>query len=302
MRTGESRFGILALLGGSAIMLVLLVALARYPTLVLRGDRYEAVFASIQGLNRGDDVRYGGLRVGAVSRLEIDPHDPSKIRASIRVRRGTPVTTQTRATITQVGLLGEPFLNLDPGGGGGPPLEVGSTIPSEPMLSFQDAVNRLASFFDRADTLMTGIERLAEGEPWERVDRTLASVESLVDNTATSSERLFVSLERAGERVNTVLDRSERAIVTLDTALRSSAPGLAEAQREALAAMRELNILVADLRDAMQTGGGMEQLIRNVSTAAENMARLTARLERDPGSLLQPRGVARKTAGPALRD
>lgn len=283
-------------------MLVLLVALARYPTLVLRGQQYEAVFTSIQGLGTGDDVRYGGLRVGSVSRLEIDPHDASKIRASFRVRRNTPVTTETRATVTQVGLLGEPFLSLNPGRPDAPRLEEGATIPSQPMLSFQDAVNRLASFFDRADTLMTGVERLAHGEPWQRIDRTLARVESLVANTATSSEKLFANLERAGDRANSVLIRSERAIAGVDSAFRTAAPGFSEAQKEAVAAMRELNVLVSDLRDALQTGGGMEQLVRNISLASENMARLTARLERDPASILQPRATPRKTAGPAVRD
>jgi hypothetical protein len=42
-------------------------------------------------------------------------------------------------------------------------------------------------------------------------------------------------------------------------------------------------------------------MMHDLATTSDNMARLTTRLERDPLSVLQRRGVAQKSAGPSLR-
>src|SRR5437763_12435128 len=112
---GEARFGIIWLLSGTLLVLAALLVLARYPGVFRTGIEYRAVFKSVAGLNKGDEVRYGGLPVGSVTRMDIDPADPTRIIVAFRVRRGTPVRADTKASITQVGLLGAPYLHLDPG-------------------------------------------------------------------------------------------------------------------------------------------------------------------------------------------
>ena len=52
----------------------------------------------------------------------------------------------------------------------------------------------------------------------------------------------------------------------------------------------------------MQQEGGVDQLVRNISHTADNLARLTERLERDPSSVLQRRATPVKVAGPRVRD
>ncbi|HUF27200.1 MAG TPA: MlaD family protein [Gemmatimonadaceae bacterium] len=302
MKRGEARYGILLLLGGTAITLLLLIVLARYPSLFFRGVEYRAVFLNASGLNPGDEVRYGGLLVGAVVDLDFHEDDPTRIIIRFRVRPRTPIRADTRAQITQVGLLGEPFLALHAGSPDAPALEPGSVIVTDPTLSFQDAVSRLASFLDRADTLLTGVERVAGTQPWERVERTLARMEDMVAGAAASSERIFTQVELASARLNVVLDRSDRMLVALDTAIRTGGPEFAQTQREANAAVRELRVLLADLREALHAGPGAAELVRNMSVASEHLARLAARLEHDPASLLQRRDPPRKIAGPPVRD
>lgn len=302
MTRSDSRIGIIALLGGTALILFLLVAIARYPSLFFRGREYHAVFRSVAGLNTGDEVRYGGLLVGSVTELDLYATDPTRIVVTFRVRQRTPVRADTRATISQVGLLGEPYLALHAGDADAPPLPEGSLIPSEHTMSFQDAVNRLAIFFDRADTLLTGIERVAQRSPWERFDRTLALLEELVETTATGSERVLAQFETASRQMGSLMQRAERVVATVDTVVQESGPGLAEGQREALSVLREMRVLVTELRVAMDAGGGMEKIVRDLAVSAANIATLTTRLERNPTSVLMRRELPNKTVGPSLRD
>jgi phospholipid/cholesterol/gamma-HCH transport system substrate-binding protein len=298
----RSHLGLVGLFSASLLVLTALVVFARFPSLVRRGRDYRAVFTNVAGINLGDEVRYGGLVVGSVTSLDLDPRDPTRIVVKFRVREKTPVRADTRASISQIGLLGAPFLSLRPGATDAPPLPPGSTLPSENTLNFQDALSRLANFFDRADTLLTGAERLARGDPWSRVDRTISRLETLVDHTTTASDRVMTQLDQASRRLNEVLDRTDRLVAGIDTTVRGARPGLTQAQRDAVATIRELHTLVGDLRDALEQGGGMDRLVRNISVATENIARLSERLERDPTSVLSRRTPTKKPAGPQARE
>ena len=98
------------------------------------------------------------------------------------------------------------------------------------------------------------------------------------------------------------MDRSEHLMAALDTTARTAGPQLAATQREAVESLHEIHALLADFRDALSQQGGVEQMVRNLSAASENIARLSERLERDPSSLLKQRAVANKPAGPRARE
>ena len=309
MRRGEARFGIIWLMSGTLLVLVALLVLARYPGVFRTGTQYRAVFKSVAGLNKGDEVRYGGLPVGTVMRMDIDPTDPTRIIVAFRVKRNTPIRVDTKASITQIGLLGAPYMQLEPGARYAAALPPGSTLKSVDNPSFQDAMRRLSDFLDRTDTLLGGAERLARGSPLERLDATLTRMDTLIEIATVGARTSFGTIDRTFSRVDTasvklgaLLNRSERLLATLDTATRTAGPQLAETQRQALQSLRDVRNLLADFRDAFAQEGGVNQMVRNLSTASDNIARLSERLERDPTSVLKQREPPNKPAGPKARD
>jgi len=299
-RAERSRVAVLV--GIATVSFIALVMFARRPVFLDRQREYRAAFRDVGGLNVGDEVRYGGVRVGSVSALDIDSAPPSAISVRFRVRRETPVRADTRASVTQLGLLGQPYLALEPGVGGGPVLAEGATVATANSLSVQDAMRRLALSLDRADSVFAAIDRLASANPLARLDTTLARADTLVRRATTGSERLLTRLDAASGQLATLLARSERLIGTIDTAVAEARPGLSGAQREALETLRETRSLVLELRDALGQGGGVTQLVRNLNAASENVARLSARLERDPATLLLRRGLPAKPSGPPIRE
>jgi phospholipid/cholesterol/gamma-HCH transport system substrate-binding protein len=301
MRGAESRLGILAFLGGTALVLVAIVAFVRYPSLFRRANEYRAAFRNVAGLNRGDEVRYGGLVVGSVTNLALDQQDMTRIEVTFRVNPQTPIRTDTYATITQVGLLGQPYLNLEAGSPTSPALPPRSRLPTRDNLTFQDAMSRLAIFLDRADTLLHGVERIAASSPWERIDKTLSRVDGLLTNAAAGSGRVMENLDQATRQLAGMIERTERLVVSLDTAFRGASPALRQAQREMLAAMRDLRALLGDMRDATGDGDRLGRIVDNLVAASDDLARLADRLEKEPTSVLSRRQAPKKTAGPAAQ-
>ena len=78
-------------------------------------------------------------------------------------------------------------------------------------------------------------------------------------------------------------------------------PQLAATQREAVESLREIHILLADVRDALSQEGGVDQMVRNLSIASDNIARLSSRIERDPTSILKQRAPPNKPTGPPAK-
>ena len=298
MNGSDSKRTIWAFLGAVFLVLIALVAIARYPNMIARGREFHSVFRSAAGLDVGDEVRYGGLVVGSVTKMAFDTTDPTRILVTYKVKRNTPMRTDTRASIGQVGFLGEPYLSLRPGAQSAPALAANARVPTDESASFQEAMGRLASFLDRADTLMGSAERIAKMTPWERIDRLFARLDTLVAGTTRGSERVFSSLDKSSAQLSEVLTRTERVVANIDTTVASARPDLKSTQKEMLATLREMRTLVSDVRDAMQQGGGVDELMRNVSTASDNLARLSERIERDPTSVFQKRAPPKKVAGP----
>jgi phospholipid/cholesterol/gamma-HCH transport system substrate-binding protein len=308
-RRAETKFGILWLLTGTLVVLGALLILARYPGVFRTGTEYKAVFRSVAGLNKGDEVRYGGLPVGTVTKMDIDPADPTRIIVAFRIKKTTPIRADTKASITQVGLLGAPYMQLEPGSRTAPAVPPGSTLATVDNPSFQDAMRRLAEFFDRTDTLLRGAERFARASPIERIDQTLTRMDTLIAIATTGAQMSFSTIDRTFSRVDTasvrlarLMDRSERLLAVLDTATRTAGPQFAATQREAVESLHEIHVLLADFRDALSQEGGLNQMVRNLSAASDNIARLSERVERDPSSVLKQRALPNKPAGPRARD
>ena len=71
--------------------------------------RFES---SVSGLLKGSAVLFNGIRVGEVTRLELDAAYPRQVLATIAVDRTTPVRTDTFVTIDFQGLTGSPVIAL----------------------------------------------------------------------------------------------------------------------------------------------------------------------------------------------
>lgn len=78
------------------------------------GYTVEATFDSAGGLAVGSDVKIAGIKVGAVSGLEID-QETFYAKALMTIDRGIVVPDDTTATITVDGLLSSSYVRLNPG-------------------------------------------------------------------------------------------------------------------------------------------------------------------------------------------
>ncbi len=70
---------------------------------------------SVSGLTVGDPVKYRGVDVGTVKTIIIDPENSNLVRVDVRLRKETPVKTDTRASLALQGITGVMFIELSGG-------------------------------------------------------------------------------------------------------------------------------------------------------------------------------------------
>lgn len=74
---------------------------------------YEVVFnEAVSGLSCGSPVQYNGIKVGDVFTLRLDPKDPRRVLARVRLSADTPVKEDTQAKLTLAGVTGNSFIQL----------------------------------------------------------------------------------------------------------------------------------------------------------------------------------------------
>ena len=129
---------------------------------------------SVSGLTAGDTVKFRGVDVGTVKAMGIDPENSRLVRVDVRLRKDTPVKTDTRASLTLKGITGVVFIELN---GGDPaaktllavtPENTMPEIPSEKtglnaMLDeLPKLVKKFAAIEDQVKKVVTSVGSLTE--------------------------------------------------------------------------------------------------------------------------------------------
>lgn len=80
-------------------------------------DGYEvtATFDRVDGVNTGADVRMSGIKIGTVTKLELDPQT-FLARATLNIASNVELPSDSSAEITTEGLLGGKYMAIVPGG------------------------------------------------------------------------------------------------------------------------------------------------------------------------------------------
>jgi phospholipid/cholesterol/gamma-HCH transport system substrate-binding protein len=80
------------------------------------GGGYEvaARFNRVDGVNVGTDVRLSGIKVGTVSRLDLDPKTYAAV-TYLSLRDDVKLPDDSSVRITSEGILGNQYLSIEPG-------------------------------------------------------------------------------------------------------------------------------------------------------------------------------------------
>jgi phospholipid/cholesterol/gamma-HCH transport system substrate-binding protein len=278
----------------ATVTLLLTVLLAQtLGAFPLGGTDYRARFTDVTGLLPGDDVRIAGVRVGRVEEIRVV--DDRFAEVVFTLTEDVPLTDTVRATIRYRNLVGQRYVALSEGPGGGAPLRPGGLIPLDrttPALDLTTLFNGFRPLFtalspEDVNRLAYEIIQVLQGEGGT-VSSLLAHTASL---TTTLADRDAV-IGRVVTNLNAVLATLDSRDAELDRtigSLQQFVSGLAADRKaigDALANLGTLTgataALLADARPALaadiaELGELAGTLDRNAAVLDRTLGRLPER-------------------------
>ncbi|MEV8374446.1 MCE family protein [Kribbella sp. NPDC056861] len=161
--------------------------------------KYRAVFTDVVGLNKGDDIRIAGVRVGQVDKIEI--YQDKLAMISFSVDSGQVVDTSTRATMRYRNLVGNRYIALTEGVGGGSRMKANGIIGKDRTAPALD----LSVLFNGFKPLFTALTPKDVNQFAFEVIKVLqgegGTIESLLARTASLTTTLADSDQVIGDLI-----------------------------------------------------------------------------------------------------
>ncbi|HEN8710124.1 TPA: MCE family protein [Pseudomonas putida] len=262
---------------------------------------YEVIFnEAVSGLSRGSPVQYNGIKVGDVTSLRLDPKDPRRVLARVRLSGDTPVKEDTQAKLTLAGVTGNSFIQLSGGTPKSPelkgkdgklPVIIASPSPISQLL------NDSSDLVTNINLLLHNANQMFSENNIDRLSNTLAHLEQTTSAFANHKGGISQAIEQlaqVGKQANATLAETQALMRNANSLLGTQgkqAIGSAEQAMQSLAASTAtINSLLNDNRQSIDDGAqGLNQLtpaIRELRETLNSLKGISRRLEADPSGYL----------------
>lgn len=220
------------------------------------GDHHEYVahFSDATSLNKGDDVRMAGVKIGTVTSVGLADDRVAEVRFT--VADNAPLGPGARALLRFRNLVGQRYVELEPGDTSGARLPAGHLFDldaTEPALDLTVVFNGFQPLFrlldpDDVNTLSNQLIAVFQGEG-PTVEGLLSSTASLTSTLADRDQVIGELITRLSSVLEVVQERSGQLDTTLVT-LQRLVSGLAEDRKtigSTISGLSDLSTSVADL-------------------------------------------------------
>jgi phospholipid/cholesterol/gamma-HCH transport system substrate-binding protein len=291
------------------------------------GVSHRAYFKYSGGVQAGAPVRFGGMLVGKVHRVRVDPANSTRIEIEFLVDRATPVKTDSIAKITTLGPLTDNYIEISTGSERAPLLSSGADIPSTEMfglpqlgesmqamlpdvqhalLKVNNSLDGLQVTLARANDLLNDRNRAAIAHSLANADQMLAETRPKLNASLDSVNKMLTDIQpKVSASLTNVQEVTARLAPLLDDIKKVSAQAndtLAHVDASLMENRSDVRTTVVSLRDTLakstvllehlnraldQNSDNVDELLENIRISTENLKGLTEMLRSRPASLIR---------------
>jgi phospholipid/cholesterol/gamma-HCH transport system substrate-binding protein len=302
---------------------------------------HRVFFKYAGGVQAGAPVRYGGLLVGKVRRVRVDPANSTRIEIELAVDRDAPLKTDSVAKLSTLGPLSDNYIEISTGTEQAALAPPGSALLSSeafglPQLGdaaqamlpdVQKALQKLNQNLDGLQITLTRVNDLLNDSNRANVGRSLNQLEHLVtevrpkandslDNlngilvdarpkvaaSLSNVQQVSKQLTPMLEDFKVAMARANDTLAHVDSALMENRADI----RAAVAGLRDTvakaAVLLDELNHALeQNSSNIDGLLDNMRMTTENLRALTETLMHSPASLIRGIKVPDRKPGDNLK-
>ena len=262
---------------------------------------YEVVFnEAVSGLSKGSAVQYSGIKVGDVVTLRLDPKDPRRVLARIRLGGDTPIKEDTRAILALTGITGTSIIQLSGG------------TPQSPTLKGKDghlptiiaSPSPIARLLNDSGDLVAGVNMLMLNAnkmfSSQNVDRISQTLEHLEQTTGTIADQrgdirqAMQQLASVGKQAGAMLEQTSALMRNANGMLNDQGKQMFGSAEQAMKSLEQssatINELLTTNQDSLNSGmqglNGLAPAVRELRDTLTSLRAISQRLEANPTGYL----------------
>lgn len=227
-------------------------------------------FQQVAGLNLQSAVRIAGVKVGDVRTIALED---GKARVVLGLSNEVPVYADAVVSLGSIGILGEKFIDLDPGHSAKGPFPEGRPLPSKAGVSLDNLMETLSEIGTNVKGVTQALNQSIGGEQGRQ------KLDEIVDNIRVLTAEFRSMAQENHGAINHTLANVE----ALSTDLRDRLPKLAQ-QFETVG--KNLNAILEENRPELKgVVGDVRKLAQSFQGTADNLKVLTERINKGEGTI-----------------
>ncbi|AWY41998.1 MCE family protein [Pseudomonas putida] len=262
---------------------------------------YEVVFnEAVSGLSNGSSVQYSGIKVGDVVSLRLDPEDPRRVLARIRLAGDTPVKEDTQAKLALTGVTGTSIIQLSGG------------TPESPKLRGKDGKlpvivakpSPIARLINDSNDLLSGVNSLMQNanqmfseQNIEHISKILEHLDVTTGTIADQREDIRQAMQQLGsigKQAGSMLEQTTALMRNANGLLNEHGKDMLGSAEQAMKSLEQssatINKLITANQDSLNSGmqglNGLAPAVRELRETLTSLRTITRRLEADPSGYL----------------
>ncbi len=210
MITKEQKVRLSIFLVVAAVLLIIILAAFIYPKLKEKGDTYYINFkgTSVNGLNKGSDVKYQGVKIGMVKDIEVNPDDLDSILVYVRIESKFPVKEDMRAALVYAGITGLRFIEITGGC-----VHSKLVLPGGEILTQKGLGEKAEDIVLNVDNVVQAVNDMLDKKNREKFSSLLSNLEkstAVISDVLEKREKSFVnSIEKFDAAMTEIIQLTE---------------------------------------------------------------------------------------------
>lgn len=199
---------------GTILILIASYLIGNRQNMFTRNFTISAVFKNVNGLQVGNNVRFSGINIGTVDRLQMENDTTIYVFMKVEEKMQKFIKRNAIATIGSDGLVGSMLVNIVPGSGEAPMVEDGDQLESYSKIGTQDMLKTLNVTNENAALLTSDLLQVTQS-----LTQGKGTLGRLLNDTIMANDlsKTIKNLKYSSQKVNTTLDELQKAVQALET-------------------------------------------------------------------------------------
>lgn len=275
----------------SMALLTALIVLIGGSQFLDKFDTYYIKVKNAAGLESGAQVKLGGVRVGKVVSVKEPQQAGDSVVVEIGIKQGKPIYKGTKASVTQVGFVGDIYLLLSVKDTVNERIKVGDVIPSEEVVDFGIIMAKVEVLSNSLDSLINNVNKVFSPQNIKNVENILVNTNTGIVSITSNVNKVTADIRKTADKLTKVLDEFEELVS-------SNKAEFAQVLKKAREALEKAGVMIQSIEKTSNTvdravdlqSQNLDVLLNTMTRTTEELQDLIHEMKSKPWSILYKEG------------